>query len=43
MILVRLLYDRRLYAGMEREEALRVARKILPQIRGSVISAGPAP
>ena len=43
MILVRLLYDRRLYAGMERQEALRVARKILPQIRGSVISAGPAP
>ncbi|MCH9053451.1 MAG: DUF2927 domain-containing protein [Proteobacteria bacterium] len=43
MILVRLLYDRRLYPGMERQEALRVARKILPQIRGSVISAGPAP
>jgi hypothetical protein len=43
MILVRLLYDRRLYPGMERGEALRVARKILPQIRGSVISAGPAP
>ena len=43
MILVRLLYDRRLYAGMERQEALRVARKILLQIRGSVISAGPAP
>ena len=43
MILIRLLYDRRLYAGMERQEALRVARKILPQIRGSVISAGPAP
>jgi hypothetical protein len=43
MILIRLLYDRRLYAGMERGEALRVARKILPQIRGSVISAGPAP
>ena len=43
MILVMLLYDRRLYPGMERQEALRVARKILPQIRGSVISAGPAP
>ena len=43
MILVRLLYDRRLYPGMERQEALRVGRKILPQIRGSVISAGPAP
>ncbi|MFB3150205.1 MAG: hypothetical protein ACE10M_06505 [Alphaproteobacteria bacterium] len=42
-MLVRLLYDRRLYPGMERQEALRVARKILPQIRRSVISAGPAP